>query len=331
MQPQPQAGDRSSGAGPLGHRRRLGPLRPVPHSSLRPWAGARLGGAGGGVGELWLAGPGSVVDAGAWGTLTLDDLAAAAGAALVGGRGMALLGPRFPLLVKLIDAAAWLSLQVHPSDAVAAELYGPGTLGKAEAWLVLDADPDAVLITGPRRDLPEAALRAAIRDGAVGREHCEEWPCVPGDALMLEPGTMHAIGAGAFVYEIEQPADLTFRMSDWGRAATPERRLHVEESLRAIRPAAHAVPVGRAWRLDGGALTAREFRLELADVALAGARAPPGGGPEVVTAIRGRIELVGDGWRETLEPYETVVVPASIAEYRVEGAAGGLACIGSVP
>ncbi|OGO58211.1 MAG: hypothetical protein A2V85_14715 [Chloroflexi bacterium RBG_16_72_14] len=258
-------------------------------------------------------------------------MAAGAGAALVGERGMALLGARFPLLVKLIDAEAWLSLQVHPSDAVAAELYGPGALGKAEAWLVVDAKPGASVVTGPRQGLAEGDLRAAIRDGVVGRDHCAERACAPGDALLLEAGTMHAIGPGAFVYEIEQPSDLTFRMSDWGRPATAERPLHVTESLRAIRPAAHAVPVGRDWRLDGGALAVREFRLEVVATTSAAPRAPAGRSLEIVTAIRGRVELIGDGWRETLEPYGTVVVPAAVAAYRVEGSPDGLACIGSVP
>ena len=306
-------------------------LRPVPHSSLRPWAGSRLGAEGGQVGERWLAGPDLVVDAGAWGTLTLDELARAAGEALVGGRGMALLGPRFPLLVKLIDAAEWLSLQVHPSDELAVELYGAGALGKAEAWVILDAAPGTSLITGPRHGLAAGELRHAVRAGTVGREHCDERPATPGDVLLLEPGTLHAIGAGAFVYEIEQPSDLTFRVSDWGRPATPGRGLHIEDSLRAIRPDAHARPVGRDWRLDGGALTVPQFRLEIAAVAEGLTRAPAGDSPEVVTVIRGRAIVSGDGWREPLDTYGTLVVPASVPGYRVEGSDDGLACIGMLP
>jgi mannose-6-phosphate isomerase len=309
----------------------LAPVRPIPRKSLRPWAGRRLGGGDEHVGELWLAGPDSPVDAGVRGTPTLDELAAAESEALIGTRAMALLGPRFPLLVKLIDAAEWLSLQVHPSDRLATELYGPDQLGKAEAWLVLDAEPGAVLVTGPRPDLAGDELRRAIREGTVGREHCELRPATAGETLLLEPGTMHAIGPGTFVYEIEQPSDLTFRMSDWGRPATPERPLHVANSLRAIRPDAHAVPVGRDWRLDGGALTVREFRLEVEALPLAAARCPGGGSLEVVTALEGPVELSGDGWQEALEPFQTVVIPASIAEYRILGPGAGRVAIGSVP
>ena len=309
------------------------PLRPIPHRSRRPWAGHRLADAAEHVGELWVAGPGSVVEAPANGgaRCTLDELAASEGAALVGSRAIALLGARFPLLVKLIDAGDWLSLQVHPDDALAAELYGPTALGKTEAWLVVDAEPDAVLVTGPRRDLDAVELRRAIEDGVVGLGHCKTCAATPGETLLLQAGTMHAIGAGSLVYEIEQPSDITFRMSDWGRPATAERPLHIAESLRAVRPAAHAVPVGRGWRLDGGALTVRELRLEIADLATAATRRPAGETLEIVTAIRGSVELAGDGWQERLEPFETLVIPASVPEYRIAGAPGALACVGSIP
>ena len=314
--------------------RPMRPLRPIPRRSIRPWAGGRLGREDEHVGELWLAGPDSVVDTEEGRSLTLGELAASTGEAFVGTRAMRLLGPRFPLLVKVIDAAEWLSLQVHPSDELAAELYGAGHLGKTEAWLVLDAEPGSALVTGPRRDLPEEELRRAIREGAVGRAHCDTRPCVPGETLLLEAGTMHAIGPGVFVYEIEQPSDLTFRMSDWGRHATRERPLHVTESLRAIRPSAHAIPAGEGWRLDGDALTVREFRLELLELLAVSApavRRPAGESLEIVTAIRGRAALDGDGWRETIAPYETLVIPASVAEYGIEGPAGGLVAIGTVP
>ncbi len=313
------------------------PLRPIPQQSLRPWAGARLADAAEHVGELWVAGPGSLVEAPAnggspsRGRQTLDELAAVEGAALIGSRAIALLGARFPLLIKLIDASDWLSLQVHPDDALAGELYGPTALGKTEGWLVLAAEAGATLVTGPRRDLDAGELRRAIEDGVVGHSHCQTAAARPGETLLLEAGTMHAIGAGTLVYEIEQPSDLTFRMSDWGRPATAERPLHIAESLRALRPDAHAVPVGRDWRLDGGALTVREFRLEVADLAAPVARHPAGETLEIVTAIRGKAELSGDGWLERLEPFETLVIPASVPEYRLAGASGALACVGSIP
>ncbi len=305
-------------------------LRPRPGRSIRPWAGHRLGADGEHVGELWLAGPDSVVET-ALGPMTLDALAAAAGTAFVGRNGMRLLGARFPLLVKLIDAAAWLSLQVHPDDALAAELYGPRALGKTEAWVVLDASPDAQLVTGPRPDLSVDALLAAIAAGDLDRDRCLVEPCTPGETRLLRAGTLHAIGAGCFVYEIEQPSDLTFRISDWGRPETTDRPLHRAESARAIRPEARAEPVGRDWHLDGGALTIPEFQLELVGGADGQERRPGGTSLEIVTAVRGLMEVSGEGWNEPLAPFETLVVPASITSYRIQGASGSLACVGRIP
>jgi mannose-6-phosphate isomerase len=315
---------------PQGHPIRLDrPLRPVAAASAQPWAGTRLGPPAG-TGELWLAGPHLTVDTAA-GVMTLDDVAAATGEAFLGVGPMRLLGARFPLIVKIIDAGDWLSLQVHPDDALAAELYGGRALGKAEAWLVLDGDPDARLITGPRRGLGEAALRAGIAAGALGREDCEERPAAAGETLLLAAGTLHAIGTGAFVYEIEQPSDITFRISDWGRPAVPGRGLHSAESLRAVRPDAHALPAGRDWALDGGALAVREFRLEIERPAGAVTRRPAGASLEVVTPVAGRIEVAGDGWVIALRPWETVIVPASMEAYELRGSAGAVACVGSVP
>ncbi len=307
------------------------PLRPIPAPSIRPWAGHRLGRSTEHVGELWLAGPDTLVETATGDLASLDAIAAAAGDALLGSAALRLLGPRFPLIVKLIDAAERLSLQVHPSDDLAAELYGADALGKTEAWLVLDADPGAELITGPGPDLPEAELRAAVATGMLARDNCEVRPATPGDTFLIETGTLHAIGAGTFVYEIEQPSDLTFRISDWGRPPIPGRALHPEESLRALRTEAHAVAVGRDWQLDGGALTVREFRLEIAPLPGPVRRNPGGRSLEVVTVIDGDALITGDGWSERLARWETLVVPASAAGYRIEGTPGGRVCIGSVP
>jgi mannose-6-phosphate isomerase len=263
------------------------------------------------------------------GERTLDALAEELGEALVGSRGMALLGARFPLLVKLIDAGDWLSLQVHPDDALARDLYGPDAVGKTEAWLVIDADPAGQLVTGPADDVAEEALREAIAAGTASHRHCHRRPAVPGETLLIRAGTMHAIGAGAFVYEIEQPSDLTFRISDWGRPTG--RTLHVAEALRALRPQLHAQPAGSGFRLDGGALEVPEFRLELPDLATPVDRRPGGRSCEIVTAIRGTLRVTSDRWSETLVPYETLVVPAAVDAYEIAGPADGIACVGSLP
>ena len=262
---------------------------------------------------------------------TLDGLAALHREALVGRRGMARLGARFPLLVKLIDAAERLSLQVHPDDALARRLYGPKAVGKAEAWLVLEAKDDAELVTGPRRTFASDELLAAVASGELDRDGCEVSPAIPGDAWVLRAGTMHAIGAGTFVYEIEQPSDLTFRISDWGRPPVRGRSLHTVESGLALRPEAHAELAGRRFVLDGGAIELPEFRLELVRDGSKVRRSPDGASLEVVTAAQGMVVVRGPGWAEMLAPFETVVVPASVAHYEIEAGPGALACLGLLP
>ncbi len=304
------------------------PLRPVPGPSLRPWAGSRLGE---GVGETWVAGPSSAVQLGADPARTLDELAAEAGEALVGSAGMAMLGPRFPLLAKLIDAAEWLSLQVHPDDGLARELYGPGAVGKDEAWVVLAAAAATRVVVGPARSLGASEAMALVTGGAMGLEACEVRTVLPGDTLNVRAGTIHAIGPGAFVFELEQPSDVTFRISDWGRPPTPERRLHLGEAGRAVDPRLRAEVAGTGWRLVGGALNERRLRLELVTTGSAALRRPAGRSPEIVTAVGGSVALLGAGFEERLAALETALLPAAVDACEIVLGDGALAVVGSLP
>jgi len=304
------------------------PLRPRPAPSLRPWAGTRLGE---GVGEVWAAGPASIVTWPDGGTTSLDELAAAAGEDLVGSAGIDTLGRRFPLLAKLIDAAEWLSLQVHPDDALARRLYGPDAVGKDEAWLLLEGRPGARLVVGPAPGLAPEAVMTAVASGGLGLERLEVHDAVPGDVLDVPAGTIHAIGPGAFVYELEQPSDLTFRISDWGRPATTARPLHLDEACQAVIASQRARIVGSGWRLDGGALDARRLRLELVSGDSPTTRRPAGRSPEIVTAARGAVTLRGDGWTERLAALETAVLPAAVTTCDVVPDTGAVAAVGSLP
>jgi mannose-6-phosphate isomerase len=171
---------------------------------------------------------------------------------------------------------------------------------------------------------------AAVAEGAMGLADCEVVPATPGDILLVRAGTIHAIGAGILVYEIEQPSDLTYRISDWGRPAVPGRTLHPEEAVRAIRPELRAETVGRGWHPEGGALAVPEFRLEVCGEGPT-ERRPGGDSVEVVTVLHGEATATGDGWSEKLVPFETLVVPASVERYAIEGGPGSISCVGSIP
>ncbi len=142
-------------------------------------------------------------------------------------------GTHFPLLIKLIDANDNLSVQVHPSDAMAAKLEGAGESGKTEMWVVLEAKPDAKLLYGFKKEVTPQAFAKAIEEQKL--EDLVNWvPVQKRDAFFIPAGTLHAIGAGILLAEIQQNSDTTYRVYDFGRLGLDgkPRELHVEKALQ---------------------------------------------------------------------------------------------------
>ena len=136
-----------------------------------------------------------------------------------------------PILVKFIDAKKDLSVQVHPSDEYAPK-YENCQFGKSEFWYVLDASRDARLVYGFRRDCDEETVRKAIENGTIGK--ClQQIPVKKDDLFFIEAGTIHAIGAGMLVAEIQENSNLTYRLYDYGRVDKngKERPLHIDQAL----------------------------------------------------------------------------------------------------
>jgi mannose-6-phosphate isomerase len=167
-------------------------------------------------------------------------------------------GRRFPLMLKFLDARDALSVQVHPDDALAA---ADDDSGKNEACVVLHAGPGARFIRGLRPGVDRARFLAA-----VGTPQLEEllWSFRPevGDTIHIPPGTIHAIGPGLVVFEVQQNSDLTYRIHDWGRG----RAVHVQKAAAAAdaQPTPSARPVVSPTPLaDGGAelVATRDFRV----------------------------------------------------------------------
>ncbi|MCA3010095.1 MAG: class I mannose-6-phosphate isomerase [Phycisphaerales bacterium] len=181
-------------------------------------------------------------------TTTIADLMATASEPLLGEGVPAAHGRRFPLMLKFLDARDALSVQVHPDDALAA---ADDDSGKNEACVVLQAGPDARFIRGLRPGVDRARFLAA-----VGTPQLEEllWSFRPevGDTIHIPPGTIHAIGPGLVVFEVQQNSDLTYRIHDWGRG----RAVHVQKAAAAAdaQPTPSARPVVAPTPLaDGGA------------------------------------------------------------------------------
>ena len=142
-------------------------------------------------------------------------------------------GNSFPLLVKFIDAHDNLSVQVHPDDSLAQRRYG--TNGKTEAWVVLQAEEDAGLYVGFRKGVTRDEYLSAVAKGTVD-QLLAFYPVKAGDAFFIPAGTVHAIGKGVLLAEIQQTSDCTYRIFDWNRvdAQGHARELHTDEALEAI-------------------------------------------------------------------------------------------------
>ena len=152
---------------------------------------------------------------------------------LVGEKNYEKYGLGFPLLIKFIDAQDNLSVQVHPDDEFAQEKYGQN--GKTEMWHVIQADEGAGLYVGFNQKITAQQYMDAVENGTL-ENYLKFYPVKAGDTFMIPAGTVHAIGKGVLLAEIQQPSDITFRIYDWNRVDENGngRELHTEEAFEAI-------------------------------------------------------------------------------------------------
>ena len=219
----------------------------MPPLTFRPiikqirWGGRRLGeqlgktiGLGDDYAESWeVVDHGedqSVVEGGPLDGRTLAELVRDHGADLFGTGNER---DQFPLLIKFLDASDRLSVQVHPDDELARQ-HDPKENGKTEAWVILDAEPGSKLWCGLRPGVNREQVQESLDDGTMA-ELLHEIPVKAGDCVFIPAGTVHAIGEGILLAEVQQSSDLTFRYFDWNRVGADgnPRQLHVEESLVA--------------------------------------------------------------------------------------------------
>jgi len=140
--------------------------------------------------------------------------------------------PRFPLLIKLLDAREKLSLQVHPTEEVAESLGGEA---KTEFWYVAAAEPNAEIYVGLRNTMAREQFEQAVRSGTIA-DRVHTIPVKTGDAMFLPSGRFHAVGAGNVLVEVQQNSDTTYRVFDWNRVdeTGKPRSLHIAEALQCI-------------------------------------------------------------------------------------------------
>lgn len=218
------------------------PLKFNPEFKERVWGGRALERFGldvpaGAIGEGWMIGdhPNGTTEVanGELAGLGLDEVREQYGTELFGSKGFSEKIGRFPLLIKLLDCQNDLSVQVHPSDDY--DQLPEGELGKTEMWYVLDAKPGAKIIYGLNDNVDRADLDKAIREDRI-MDCLNQIEVSAGDSFYIPAGTVHALGAGILVAEIQQNSDTVYRLYDYNRPGLDgkPRDLHIEDSLNVI-------------------------------------------------------------------------------------------------
>ena len=303
---------------------RLLPL--TPQYRERVWGGQRLKPSDSGrpTGEAWIAYGKSVVSAGAVQGETLDQLLLGARTELLGERGVQSSQAGFPLLIKLLDCADWLSVQVHPNDAQAAVMVGPGERGKTEAWHLLEAAPGAEILAGVKAGTTQEGLVKAIRGGAV-LDVAERHGVAAGDTVFIPAGTLHALGPGLLLYEVQQSSDTTYRVYDWDRPASSGRALHLEESVAVTRAELRGDLRPESQTHGQGELIASEYFV-LSGLHLEGGteqEADAGGQSfQIVTVTSGQAEVSAGDERVLLDTFGTLLVTGRAGAYRLKTVGG---------
>ena len=188
----------------------------------------------------------SVVAEGPDAGMLLPELIKRDGAALLGKANLERFGEEFPLLIKFIDARQDLSIQVHPNDEQAWERHR--SKGKTEMWYVVDADPGSSLRSGFAKQVTPEEYEASIADNTI-TDLLAEYDIKAGDLFFLPAGRIHSIGAGAFIAEIQQTSNITYRIYDFNRvdANGNPRELHTEQSKAALMSVGLCTVLLKLW------------------------------------------------------------------------------------
>ncbi|MGI6566745.1 MAG: type I phosphomannose isomerase catalytic subunit [Limnochordia bacterium] len=241
---------------------------------------------------------------------------------------------KFPLLLKILDANDYLSVQVHPDDEYAAD-HESGDPGKWEAWYVIAAQPGAEIIYGLKPGATRESLREAIANGTLAG-YLNRVPVKPGDVFDVPAGMVHALGSGVMVAEIQQNSDTVYRLYDWDRvdAAGNSRPLHIKKALDVIQFAGQrtepvtGVTVAHAAGQKAIMVANRYFALEILLVQGTVTEATEGERFHLLTCLEGSfiLEADGHGTHVVLQPGDSVLVPACCETYSLTGAGEVMKC-----
>jgi mannose-6-phosphate isomerase len=230
-----------------------------------------------------------------------------------------------PLLAKFLDATDWLSVQVHPNDAQAQRLDGEPR-GKTEAWYVVAASPGAKLVIGVHPGTPQDEIETAIRSNRL-EDLLVYGEVEAGDVLYIAAGTIHALGPGILVYEIQQSSDLTYRLYDWGRMGLDgkPRQLHIEKGIAVSNT--DSLPAIRHTESDHSAeveiVSSPYFVTALqqlnAENGTAAQLNTDNRAFHILTCIEGAAQVAHDETSLELADGQTALIPAALGQYTIQG------------
>ncbi|MFP4323175.1 MAG: type I phosphomannose isomerase catalytic subunit [Anaerolineales bacterium] len=268
-------------------------------------------------GEAWEIHDTSVVINGALAGQTVADVALQFGASLLGADYDPAEG--FPLLAKLLDADDWLSVQVHPDDVQAQALEGHPR-GKTEAWIILAAEPGAQLVIGVQPGTTQAKLAEAIQNNTL-QDHLVYAPVEAGDVLYIPANTIHAIGPGILLYEIQQSCNITYRLYDWGRVGLDghPRELHIDKgvqvaNLETLPQIVRTADEARSLLIQGKYFCTARHQLHGQPLAL-----QTEGRFQMLTCIAGQVTIQSTPSDVHLPQGRSALIPAELAEYTLAG------------
>lgn len=232
---------------------------------------------------------------------------------------------KFPLLIKLIDAKGDLSVQVHPDNEYALRVEGEP--GKTEMWYIVDCEPGASLLYGFKEQISKEEFERRIADNSL-LDVCNRVPVHKGDVFFIDSGTLHAIGAGILLCEIQQSSNTTYRIYDYGRVGTDgqPRELHVAKALdvtKLERPVRDTKPQAK---LDIFACAEVELLASCEyfttyHINLNGMCHLKAGENsfQCITVLAGSMELATAGGRVSIKKGESVFLPAGLGRYQLIG------------
>jgi len=302
----------------------IAPFSLYPKFDARPWGSFDLAPVydysipsdAGPIGEAWLTGEQCRVKNGQFSGSTLREMCSTFGRDIVGSASRD--SSRFPLLLKFLFTQDRLSVQVHPDDHAAQSVGEP--CGKTECWYVVHAQPDAAIALGLKPAVDKLRFLRAIEENRA--EELLNWVGVQaGDMIYVAAGTVHTIGPGVIIFEVQQNSDTTYRLYDYGRP----RELHLEQGVAALKEVTDAGKVAAVRRENGAErlISAEHFAIERH--VFNGTRAfqtKRGYSPQCLVALEGSGAVTAAGFVPArFASGEALIVPASINEFVVESEA----------